>query len=454
MVIITQKMLERGSLSLPTNIYIALCVGSAAIISGTVNAGCSLIVVGIYSVFLFLSLSKDQGIAIIILIAFFLRMCLLIYGSYIALLPVEGGDSVNFERTAWQTAQAWGLGEESAASGGGRYYIYLMASLYSVFGRVELIPRFASVIMSLVVIFAIYQISLQVTAKKQAAYLAATFAVIYPTFLGYSAALLREQYIVGFMAMSFYYFLRWIKTGGFIQISLAVMMLFMASLFHGATIFVLVVYLFFVLAYEPGQKQLFIVNKHMKELSGIILLMVGSFWVLIKYFRTKIPFDTLNVSIDSLYRNVILRRLFGRTVYLVDLKPDNIFDLFWQTPIRIFYFSLTPFIWNAEIFMDYILFVEAIIFGLLICMFIYSYKFLRKDQKVYYLAALLVALLLLSMYAWGTTTFGTAVRHRQKIVWLFLPYAAMGIVSTTWWANLVACGDRCHEKLCTLCKIA
>lgn len=404
---------------------------------GTDLTGFAFILLGGYICSSLLIGVEDRRLVNILLVAFIIRLGFLFFSTYVTPLPVEGSDSVTFESHAWRSAQAWLAGEEGALEGGGRYYIAIVAFFYTLFGRVELIPRFVTLLTGMLVIYLTYKTALFATGKEQVARLSALAAALFPALVVYSPVLLREQFVIIFFILSVYFYLHWMKVNSLLSMFTSIAFLFLTSMYHGGMIAIGLAYFLIFLIYNPKQGIWF----NLKDNLGLKLSSVGFlgvvFLVFWNFFRSKIPSSLFESSATELYYDLAGVTRFGRTAFLTEFVPESYFDLIWQTPLRMFYFSLSPFPWQIETFMDFVVFIDAFIFGATLLLFIYGWRFVKLEQRSLYLSSALIVLVFLAAFAWGTHNFGTAIRHRQKVVWLIFIYASFSVTSFSWWDDLL-----------------
>ena len=117
----------------------------------------------------------------------------------------------------------------------------------------------------------------------------------------------------------------------------------------------------------------------------------------------------------------------GRAQYLGGMSVNNVFDFIWQTPIRIIFFYLTPFIWMISTVGDLVGLLDALLLFFLIYYSIKSLYVTAGKQKNL-IKGLLIAFIVISIvFSWGTSNYGTAIRHRQKMLVLLIPLASLSL---------------------------
>ena len=104
-----------------------------------------------------------------------------------------------------------------------------------------------------------------------------------------------------------------------------------------------------------------------------------------------------------------------------------------QTPVRMIYFFYTPFVWMISTAADIVGLFDALLY---IFLSIYAFKglaYLWCKDKLLFWAIVSILLVFLVVFAWGTSNYGTAIRHRQKIVWFLTIPAAIGLARSSTW---------------------
>jgi len=118
----------------------------------------------------------------------------------------------------------------------------------------------------------------------------------------------------------------------------------------------------------------------------------------------------------------------GRGAYLAGYYPGSTVDIVLQTPVRVIYFLFMPFPWKVSGLADFIGFIDVFLYAILIVYTAKAFRNLDKYGRFILLTILSVALVEIVVFAWGTSNFGTAIRHRQKVVCLLITMASIGIV--------------------------
>jgi len=108
----------------------------------------------------------------------------------------------------------------------------------------------------------------------------------------------------------------------------------------------------------------------------------------------------------------------GNTSY-VSTMPSSPLDLITQTPNRVFQFALSPLPWQVYSFSTMLAWLIDGILRLWIITrmlkFFTRFKPVTPQDKVIKISFMLIIALTYFVFAWGTTNYGTAMRHRAKI---------------------------------------
>ncbi len=405
---------------------IGILIGLVPLTRGTDYIGLFVLFLGVCSFIVFLFYCcGDSNIRLILTIALVLRLGLALCQAYILPLPGSTADAVTFERMGWETAQFWlGSSEVPVKLTGAYIYSGLIGVFYYIFGRVAFIPQLVNVFLGVGIVFVVYKLTLAISDSKGISQVAAFAIALFPTLNLYSAILLRENTIVFFTAISIYCFVLWLRGGAVLNILLALLCLVTASALHGAIILIGLVYSLFLLFYNPHNKQWSVSGP--KLLIGMIILII-LFGIFGDVLRNKLPSDmTLLFSPEYLAaRTASAAR--NRAAYLEGLVPTSITSLIIYTPLRAFYFFFSPLPWMISNSADLVGFLDAFLYGVFFLYAAVGLLQIRKKDKNTSVALLLIMIIFTVAFAWGTSNYGTAIRHRQKIVWLMISLASIGI---------------------------
>ena len=377
----------------------------------------------------------DPVLSNILIAALMVRLLLALIQVYTAIdLPGAGDDSVTFEQQGWLNAQAWRYGVEAGRTTGAYYYSSFIGIIYYFFGRVPFMAQFANVLLSLLTVYLLYKTVYTITGSVRSARITALIMALLPTLNAYSAILLRETMIIMFTVVSFHFFVKWMKNGRMIKLIYSFTALVAAGALHGPLFLLVWVMILFVVIYSPRDKKFRFVSGQIVPaavIAVLALILIGS---VITY---QLPGDLSQIFTPDFLRGVIERKSLGRTSYLLEIMPYSYLDLIWQTPLRMIYLLFTPFPWMISNIKDVLGFLDMIIYAGLIYLGYTGSKKLWQSNKQIVITTLLIMVTLVVMFAWGTTNYGTAWRHRQKIAPYLVVLASAGIVASERWQWLL-----------------
>ena len=368
-----------------------------------------------------LLLVRDQQQAIILVAAFAFRIALSIVHLAVFPLPDSQFDARTFEHVAWLWARDGRFFDDFTT--GSYLYSWLSSGIYLIFGRD---PFLLHVINSYYGTLAIYfvmrsgQLLLPRTRLDRAVGWALAF---YPSVVLYSVLTMREAPMVLTLSISIYLLLSWVTTRRIVSGLGAVAFVIVAQLFHagmiGATLAVLLIYSRFSLQSITVRD-----NLRPVALFGLIAATIG---VLQFSLRTGVGLE----KVWSLLREFDIETITGwqsysargRGAYLTTVEMNGWLDLVWNIPLRILFFLGTPFIWMASQFRDFLGLLDALILLYMALRITLDIRQRRLLTIGTYLSVALVVAAIVSVFALGTSNYGTAFRHRAKVFpWLLLLY--------------------------------
>jgi len=355
-----------------------------------------------------------------LIIAFIIRVGLALIDSYVFLLPESGEDTVVFEYQAWLISMS-----DSPASSfgtGSRLYPWLISFLYRATDRSPLMMRAVNVVIGVVTVFLVYKTAEELWNKRTAV-TASLFAALFPTLALRSAIMLRETFVVFFIALGSLSFVKWQRknsTGAFLESALC---FFAAGLFHTVGMFFLLGQ-FLILGIEILSS----IRKRGGILRNVFRLIISAiiivFVVLTGFGLDKVMF--LFEAQDP--EEVLLQRLSsarGRTSFPSFLLGGSSARQFLLLPIRTAYLLFSPFVWEVRSLIDLAGFFDALIFLVMFWVIYRERTIISQNKAAHYL--LIVVLFAAVLTSLGTNNIGTALRHRGKLTPVLIVLTAYGI---------------------------
>ena len=347
---------------------------------------------------------------LILLSAYLIRICTLlwdVYGRDIFLLPSAGVDTESFHRFAVMFARG-----DSFTRGG--VYFRIVGTIYRFFGVQRINAQYFNVMVSMFSIFFIKKTLENLKLDEKIINLSLIVVAFLPKYVIMSSILLRESVIIFLIAVSLYHFIKWWQTSHTINIFLAMLFPLLAAFFHSGSMSPAVAYALVYVFYSPKTK------KYQFTLKSVLIasLIVGGFVVIELLFSEGLfrQFDRIE-SVEDIV-NVTVR---GASGYLRWMEATGTLGMIVFSPIRMFYFIASPLPWYWRGFNDIFGFFASSVFYTSV--YYLSFRSLKRKvnlNRQLILALLIVALFTTFMFAWGVNNAGTALRHRDKFISIFI----------------------------------
>ena len=389
---------------------------------------------------LFILFFSPKKITFYILVAFIIRVILIFINNFVFVLPaVRGSDAGMFESMGAMWAQNGFIWVIKNFVSGSFMYSWLIALIYSVFGRNPFIVQLFNSFLSVMVGMYVYKI-VGSFLNEEKAMLPTVIALFFPSIVYFSVLPLREMVIVFPLVFGVYLFLIWMKSRSICIFSLSILMFMISYGFHTAIIYTLCTAL--VLVVIDLAKH--IRHRSRKDVSrdfyGVILILI----VFLIIFETgyglekagwliSTPSTPSNLSLLEkaiLYVKGFSSRVFlrlseaqknaarDRAAYLKNMQTHNFHDLIWQTPIRVVYFLFSPLLFQYRSILDLVGLLDALAIAFLVAGVFFSLKSVVKES--FSRLTLLFMLVGILVFAVTVSNYGTALRHRAKFVPLML----------------------------------
>ncbi len=366
--------------------------------------------------FVFIRYMKEAFL--LLLIGLFLRLFTMywdIYANDIFLLPNSGEDSVGFYLAAVSISE--NLGFLRGEIYGGLYSKILGIVLY-LGPESRILLQYINVLLGIFTIMLVYKIMTQLKVDLQYKKILLLVMVFFPSSIILSSILLREAFITFLITLSFAYFLQWIFKGDLKNAVLSITALIIGGLFHSGVIIIFIGYFFMFLFYRPQKKKFQTSRETVFVFSALLLSIV----YLTSLEPEQIPFlakytHALETT-ENLYEITTDGR--GGSSYLDTLVINNPIQLILYSPLKMFYFYISPLPMDWRGLKDIITFTaDSMFYGVLFLYPVFNYRKLIKGDPV---AISLFIMLLAATFTFGIAlnNTGTAMRHRNKLFYLII----------------------------------
>jgi len=300
----------------------------------------------------------------------------------------------------------YGINYDSAV----KSYSFFLSIIYGALGEFPMLARLINAFLGILAGILVYKICFEIFEKKRIGVLAFGFTLLMPSFIAFSSYVLRDA-IVLFLTMSMlYHFVLASKRKDVVKNSIIVVITFaLISIFRIQNLYLYIIifsiYLFVIILRRP---------------TGIVRKITLTSLIFITFIMLYFSYGELILSVIRYPFQVQHLRVEGGSAYLQNLHYNNVLDIIKYLPLRFFYFTFGPFIWNAN---SPFLMLSALE-GLLILISAYfSLKYFLSNRISINsnLQIMLLLFCLLGLFANSTvdSNFGTAVRHRMHYVIFF-----------------------------------
>ena len=397
-----------------------------------------LIVISI-TTFIIIKYPKTKNLLISALL---LRSIFVILDQYFIDLPDSTADANRFEDLAFQYSKNYGINIFSQIFTLDSFFISKFISIfYTFFGRSEMMAKMISAGLGTFSVFLMYSL-VQIIWNERSALRAGWFAALFPSFILYSALILREVYIIFFLTLALIGSINFIEKKKIIDLIKSFSGFLIASLFHGPMIIGLFIFIIYISFNILRENNFFI--KFKKKNYYLILILPLLIYPFIGFYlgHYSIPkignfqnFGNMEKEENLKIEEVLIWKIKKATRssstensgarYPEWTIPKNNIELIYLSPIRIFYFLYAPFPWDIKKPNHLIGLFDASIYFFLTYYTFRNRKELFNNPKTCFLILILFVYVL--VYSFGVGNFGTGIRHRLKFFGILLALAAQKI---------------------------
>lgn len=311
-------------------------------------------------------------------------------------------------------------------SSGYNIYPRILSLLYFMLGQSHLLAGWLNSLLYLVTVVYIKKIAwvLSINGKGVAVCVLTYSLMPFPILL--TTGTFRENILIPPLVASAYYFFVWMK-GGRGGTAIGSFALLLCSCYaHAGTTPVIAVYIFFFALYDRERERMRIsLQAVIGIVSAIILLINVPNLPLFHNFFSKLGALWVQDIVTVIQNYTEKER--GGSLYLDWVNIKNFRTLFWYVPLKYFYFYSSPVPWEWRGLQDASSFMlDGGIYTLLHCRGLFGFK--EKSLRSFeWLALMMLVVGLGVVFAMGSYTAGTAIRHRLAalpFITLFAVYSS------------------------------
>ncbi|WP_018860479.1 glycosyltransferase family 39 protein [Thioalkalivibrio sp. ALJ3] len=350
-------------------------------------------------------------------------------------LPQGGADAISFENRAWFWAQS-GCGNlgDYFSMGSSYLHSWLIANLYACSDRAPLAFQAVNIALGMLTVYLIARIAEQLW-DRQAAVRAAWIGALFPILIVNAAVPLREVWFTAFFLLGVLWLVRWVQSQRTGFLVAAVGVLLGAAVVHGAAVFAIAGIAIVLVSWSIKEFLRASDLGHMRPglLFGGILL--GTAGVLGFLVMDEMRFSSIGQLGEVMEQTETLdqraeRSARGGAAYPSFLIPSNDLEALILTPIRTGYLLFGPPLWEVRSPVHLIGMLEGLFYLALVLLLAVYRRHWWKRQDFRLLVVVFIVLAII--FAWGTSNFGTAARHRAKFLGILIALAA-GLAGRRLW---------------------
>lgn len=390
-------------------------------------------IIAVISLISFLGLAKDfkdKQLLIIAFCAYFFRILLMIWDIYcsdIFRLPNSGLDAKMFEGAAYNGYYFNEFGR------GGFYARFISNVIYGLFGVQPMIAIYTNILFSITSMGVIIKSLELLKVNYNVIKISLIIIAFLPNFAIINSILLRESIIFFFITVSVFNFIRWFMTNRGNYFILAIIFCLIGATFHSGAIAPILGYIIMYILYDPRYKK---IKLNTRTITAILVILIGTIAVF------PVIEDTVLVKFQSIENLDDITKVAdsynaGGSAYDIGINTGNTtLDLVINTPIRMIYFVLSPMPWDWRGMNDVIGFCfSSLFYGISLVLALRGLKNQKMNkndltvsqQKIILLTFLILALASALIFAWGTSNAGSALRHRDKFMCIYLILFAVSL---------------------------
>ena len=356
------------------------------------------------------------SISKIILVSAVVRLIFILIHTFFHPLPDSGQDAMGIERLAWSWAKE-GFENifEYFPGYNSFFYTWLIALIYSIFGRVILVIQSLSLLFGVGSVILVWLIGKKIwdeTTANKCAWITALF----PTLILYSALPLREVYNSFFLLLAIWGLVGWYRDRNIKYFLIAISGFICASFFHAVLLIGGIAFLLLVGISSFKKSLILLIKGKINIFAVVISLMLFSFSYLYLSNNIYIPYlgkfeQMIDVNWLKFSINVRMR---GEASYPEWLMINSFLEIIYKGIIRVFYLLYSPFPWQITKLSHLIGVFDSILYILVSYYICLNFNKIWNDDCLKLILFILIGYLFI--YGLGVSNFGAGIRHRSKFI--------------------------------------
>lgn len=340
-----------------------------------------------------------------------IHILLLLYQINYQNLPLGGTDWIAYDMWAKQAINMTDASIFLIITSANNLFVKLVAIFYVLTNNSISFIYFFVFFCSLVLLNYLLKIQQILTNGDNKFQFVPLMFFMWPVEVIMSVTFLREIPIQMCLVLGFYNLLIFEKNRKFCSLAFCLLFTVFSAMMHAGTIGVFFIFFGFLIL-NNGDKKFKVTPLRIIVAILLIGLLVNSpFWASMTQ-----KFSSLNLNLGS-NEALEIGSQTGSTTYIGKTSFSNIFEIIIYTPYRFFMYELSPLPWQIISLPTAIAFLIDSVPRYFIIITIIK-KFKTNKERPSKIACMLLLTMIVTdlIFCWGTNNYGTAIRHRSKIL--------------------------------------
>lgn len=311
---------------------------------------------------------------------------------------------------------------------GAYLYSWVISFLFRFLGTYYTPVRVVNMAISVCCVYVLADIVDEIYEDKAITKRAAIWMALFPNLIRFSSYFAnREPMLMIFMLLYLKYTYRYYRNNRVKNLILSIIFLIPAMILHTSMLAMMGLTVLIILTRTNS-------TGNRSALIGKGLLAIGMILVFAYMLLNGVGTEKFNVgggvefSVSGV-SSIGNMSASGRAAYLKDVSFSNPILTVLFLPIRMLYFLYTPFVWMLRAAVDIVGFFDAVLY-IFISYRIYKKikslrnKPLKSREEKFVILLFLTLLIVIAMFAAVTSNYGTAIRHRCKLIGILIIISA------------------------------
>lgn len=361
---------------------------------------------------IFFFAAKHREFALPLLAGFALRSLLAWVDAYVIVFPGHS-DSIHYDFIAFYWSRNGFVEALQHATTGADLYTWVCCMFYACFERSQLMMQAVNVLFGTLILVNVHRLTLLLGGSERRALQGAWLIALFPSLSYFAAVQLREVAVAYPLSLGVLYLTRWYRDRNSIHMLVAIVSLLTSMAFHSGSVAVLLA----AGLWMTGAFVRSMFTRGFRNLGRNALALTVGVLALAYVFSSGFGMQKFKRVEEGQVGGVSDSQTFfakGRTAYLADLHPESGTDMLVQAPIRVVYFLFAPFPWMLEAPSDVVGVIDSLTFVLLFRRVWQQRSVIARRQEALLVLAVFGAMAM--TFAMGVSNYGTALRHRNKML--------------------------------------